>query len=221
MGLSHCQSAGIYYHNRVFDFTDIFHLGVEKDVYGVSGFVGPVGIGLQKADKGVGAGGRFGYIGVYNTGSDESVVLLSPDGKKEEIIKYGSCNPIICTYAHSPKFFNTLPQFRDDPYVRSWRKNMKVYFTFILPSSSKLPASQRSSFNNEYSVGYSYFPVEFSIGLYLGIRVGINFDELADFLVGLAGYDLMDDDMRPDGSYPFDEEVMKELFKNQQKGDKL
>ncbi len=76
LGLSQCQSAGAYYHNRVFDFTDIFHLGIEKDVYGVSGFVGPVGIGLQKADKGIGAGGRFGYIGVYNTGMKESVTLL-------------------------------------------------------------------------------------------------------------------------------------------------
>ncbi|MCB1137598.1 MAG: hypothetical protein KDK23_02540 [Leptospiraceae bacterium] len=43
--------------------------------------------------------------------------------------------------------------------------------------------------------GYnSLFQVEFSLGLYGGIRAGINLAEIADFLIGFTTLDILDDD---------------------------
>ncbi|MBK6606155.1 MAG: hypothetical protein IPG24_11920 [Leptospiraceae bacterium] len=42
---------------------------------------------------------------------------------------------------------------------------------------------------------YIILPVEISIGMYLGIRLGFNFSELADFIVGFVGFDPLGDDI--------------------------
>ncbi|MBK8399186.1 MAG: hypothetical protein IPL26_28590 [Leptospiraceae bacterium] len=57
-----------------------------------------------------------------------------------------------------------------------------------------------------YIFGPRYYPVAFelSIGIYLGLRVGINVDELIDFLRGIVGFDSLDDSSS-------DEPVYREL----------
>ena len=38
-------------------------------------------------------------------------------------------------------------------------------------------------------------PIEFSLGLYIGVRVGFNFGEVVDFLGGVLGFDPLNDDI--------------------------
>ncbi|HMW04804.1 MAG TPA: hypothetical protein PK079_01535 [Leptospiraceae bacterium] len=42
---------------------------------------------------------------------------------------------------------------------------------------------------------YFILPLEFSAGMYFGIRFGFNFSEFVDFIVGLVGFDPLSDDV--------------------------
>ncbi|MBP9890081.1 MAG: hypothetical protein KBF93_27535 [Leptospiraceae bacterium] len=66
--LSDCASTQNYFINRGNDLKDIAHIGVEKDVYGASIFVGSIGLGIQHAANGKGIGMRYGTVGLYKTG---------------------------------------------------------------------------------------------------------------------------------------------------------
>ncbi len=74
------------------------------------------------------------------------------------------------------------------------------------PFGNRKPASEMKSMLKDgkndlsldrkpsYAPLYRYTALEISIGAYFGIRLGINFGELVDFILGWTTYDFMDDD---------------------------
>jgi|JI10StandDraft_1071094.scaffolds.fasta_scaffold654057_1 hypothetical protein len=190
-----CASAKRYVANRGNDLKDIVNIGVEKDVYGI-GIQMVTGLGYQTASSGTGYGLRYGQLGLYRTGDNENLIsIYDYEGenfsKREEQIFPGDSNLFISTNYHQPQNTNEL---------RVWNKKiMKVDFLFrrcysstgVIYKEKKMYKGTKCAYNNSYLS----FPIEASVGLFLGFRIGFNVMEVFDFIFGIIGFDPMNDDI--------------------------
>ena len=64
--------------------------------------------------------------------------------------------------------------------------------------------------------GY-YFDSFITLGIKYGIKIGINFDELFDFIVGFWGYDTREDDLMPNGLYAWEITEQKKIEEENKK----
>ena len=201
--LSNCASLQNYFMNRGNDLKDIVHIGVEKDVYGASIFVDSIGLGIQHAANGKGIGMRYGTVGLYKTGGKKLVfnsiivknnhpceiknTCLGANGMlgRKEISMYGNSFLIINTNFHEPITITNRTKFKS-VYMKMYiNPGVGKQYTLIYEFNPK----------EDNRGDYIILPVEISIGMYLGIRLGFNFSELADFIVGFVGFDPLGDDI--------------------------
>lgn len=193
LSFSNCASFQNYLSNRALDFTDILTLGGEVNTYGGSAWLWCFGGGVQLGEFGDGWGMRNGYIGKYRTGGNKKL------GK----LKMGNSFLLMNSQEHIPEAYTTKRSMK--------KKYTHANFLFILPANLngggyyRYSNTPNSSNNNSNYYAYSnsttlpmlcHAPVnvEFSFGLGVGGRVGINFSEIFDFILGFTTFDIMEDD---------------------------
>lgn len=181
--LSNCSSLKNYAKNRALDFTDILTLGGEVKTVGASAWLWCLGGGVQFGQYGEGWGMRNGYVGHYRIGGNKklryatygnSFLLFNSQEHMSEA--YKSTRSINKKYQHG-NFLLLIPTLN---------KGLLIGFvspSATIPDSSKLPDLCKAPFNLELSAGFG-----------IGGRIGFNFSELLDFVLGFTTYDLMDDD---------------------------
>ncbi len=157
-----------YVESRLRDFGDVFTLGVERNVYGFSLWLGCLGGGLQRAQAGRGVGLRGGSLGSYRTGAAETV---EPYFRT----RTGDSWLLVNSRAHRPLRGDS----RGDAKAYS---HANVLFARVLLDRTGLR-----------SLGQ----LELSVGLFGGIRVGVDLFELLDLALGVLTIDFMQDDVRP------------------------
>ncbi len=198
-----CSS--IYMKNRSRDFADIFTLQVRTQSYGASLRAGPVKVGLQyESPAGSVLGLRGGEISDYYEAAF-ALLLIGADYIQE--------TPIEFNLKSSSKTKKNGPA-SIIPSPRQWRG--KLYHARS-PFGTQGDLQKRRNLlkgNKKNSEGSSdflaplsyYTDIQLSIGLYFGLRIGLNPGELLDFLLGWTTLDFMGDD----GPY---DPALKELKK--------
>ena len=164
----------------------IVNVGLEANTYDL--YVSqPIGILGSRASDGKGIGLRNGHFGFYATGDSKNSIKASKlNGSEIFSLNLGNSLPGWWSSYHEPV---------GDVSLRNWNKRYKVLHIYrcrdiyVYYKESKFHCGIA-----EYS-HLPFFRFEIASGIYLGFRIGINFDELLDFLVGFAGFDPMDDDI--------------------------
>jgi hypothetical protein len=208
--LSKCATTRNYLEDRMRDSGDIFHVGLEKDVYGASIFIDSVGLGIQHSANGKGIGMRYGNFGLYKTGGKVIKVrvktvstarvrnLCDYNDFTDCLDKLSDYTIIVTRYGNSTIEFNTSFHKPAQLTNRNFSKQVSLFSMFLLIffGGSKSSWFLYDTDPKEDNRGnYTILPIEISAGLYLGIRLGFNFSELADFLVGFVGFDPLGDDI--------------------------
>ncbi len=213
---SNCST---YIHHRKKDLQDIATFGIEKPGYGIGlrMSVLPLGFFFQggetspgKKDIGEGYGLRGGSFGKYFTqqlvyGAFGGETFYSGEPLFSEEAKPILEDSVVQTDSerNNLKSFNLryLKLFSDPPQERQKRSKEKLKKVIVeklleknpdpailsyLPKESKKP----NGYPNEYK-----YQMELFVAVYYGIRVGINFSELVDFLLGFTTLDILGDDV--------------------------
>ena len=184
-----CNSSQVYLKNRVLDFKDIFILTLEKDTYGIN--LGFTGIQYGKYAKGYGL--RYGHFGNYKAGGDPVIKKLK-NGKEYPEGDFGSSRIGVTCFQHTPI-----------GSIDKRNLNKKIKFCYEI---KKYGGSGIYSLENNKAYTNPFF--EFSIGFYLGLRIGISFGETFDFFAGIFGYDPLKDDELNSGQYRWEKEKLEE-----------
>lgn len=179
--LNNCHSFDLYLENRTRDAIDIPVLGVEEKIYGFSGWVWCFGGGMQYARNGLGIGIRSGVVGNYKTGGKGGSIYVSTFENSNVALNQGNSFIVLNSNSHLPK-------------VDKIRTNKKAFSKFNTNIIFPLGASKTSSGEIQSKWCDSPVSAEVSFGIYYGIRIGMNFSEAFDFLVGFSTIDLQADD---------------------------
>ncbi len=99
--------------------------------------------------------------------------------EKEHIWTMGNNAVIVYSQNHTPV----------EPVKRNRKKEISVFYKFT--KNYWMHDSKKVLYNSR---NYTLPALELSFGLYYGIRIGIVLGELVDFIVGIFGYDPLDDD---------------------------
>ena len=199
--------------NRLNDFKDIFTIGLEKEIYGTSFFIWCLGGGLQNSSDGVGYGFRRGYLGKYFTGGIGKVPEFYKLKRSRWSVRPARIARINHTnlYGNSDLIDNSLAFriFEENVSSRDKKKEFLVSNIFLFEAeipeiiySEKDPINDDLYYSRIYPNCNAPFTTEFSLGLYYGFRVGFNFSEAFDFVVGIFGFDPMKDDYNSKGELP-------------------
>jgi len=173
-----CQTDHFYLKNRVEDLKDIITLGVEKESLGVSFWFWCLGGGLSYNASTKGIGMRGGTIGFYETGGHGNINILSADLIGKHRNRMGSSYLIQNSIQHRPMYRN------------SEREKGKSFDALNLLLLVPIPKQ-----NQKDNAGCDApLHLETSISFFYGIRLGLNLNELADFIFGVGGFDMLDDD---------------------------
>jgi hypothetical protein len=187
-----CASAKRYVVNRGNDLTDIVNVGVEKDVYGFDAiFLIPIG-GVTRNANGKGLGLRHSHLGFYKTGDNENVFLIKD---KNLIVRHE-------LHLGDSIFYGT--GFHEPINPRNLRTQNKNYLILTRGKGcydTKLYYKEEARLCH-WTTNIVFFPIEISLGIYFGIRVGFNVGEFADFIVGFVGFDPIKDDYDDNGNLP-------------------
>lgn len=177
----HCISIDSYLKNRKNDVIDVPVVGLEKNIYGVSAWVWCFGGGLQYAKNGVGVGFRSGSVGQYKTGGRGSSIYISTQENSNLTLNHGNSFVVLNSNSHLP----------NDGEKRSDKKAFSKFNTNLI-----FPLGATKTSTGEIDGKWCDSPISFelSLGIYYGVRIGMNFTELIDFLFGTFTFDLMDDD---------------------------
>ncbi len=190
----YCASAKRYVANRGNDLKDIVNIGVEKDVYGIQ-FA--YFIGYQNAVNGEGYGLRFGYFGAYLTGDrfNKIFILEKKEAnsviKKQEQVSPGYSSFDTTTIYHKAKNLDDIRAARKEHVIVVSNSLSRCLIGEAKYRNIQLTKGRGCSF---YSQRYYPLPMELFIGYNYGFRIGVNFTELLDFLVGIVGFDALGDD---------------------------
>lgn len=200
-----CAATKNYLENRIRDSGDIFHIGIEKDVYGASVFVDSIGLGMQHAVNGKGIGMRYGTIGFYKTGNKKLISLGLMVTNLEPCVEKKNCFEFyrkrVGTYTMGNSYIGYNSNYHE-PFILSNRTKSKlIAFTnfpikgFPQRGGNGADFITKTDPENDNRGNYLILPIEVSAGLYLGVRFGFNISEFADFLVGFIGFDPLGDDI--------------------------
>ena len=201
--LSHCQSVSNYLQYRAYDFRDMFTIGVEKNVAGGSFFVWCFGGGLQYGSEGNGYGIRSGSLGEYKTGYSgeippERTLSKGKYDRKGDPVRV--VRRIIVPYGNSVFIDNSIESI--PIYTELKRDQKKSYSALTLGIFPNIiSVYSYCEYDPEYcrlsKLGRKCempLQIEGSLGLYYGLRFGFNFYEALDFITGIFGADLLNDD---------------------------
>jgi hypothetical protein len=208
-----------YWGYRKKDLQDTVTIGVENPSYGLGIRVSYLPLGfffmggessMGKKDKGEGIGIRGGGVGKYFTnqllfgflGGEMFYFgepLLSEKGEpilEEKIISTASQRDNLKSYnVKYIKIFSDPPRQRQK---RNKEKNRELIVKKLIEKNKDpsllayLPEKPKKP--NGYPSTYP-FQIEIFGGIYYSFRLGINFSEILDFLLGFTTYDLLDDDI--------------------------
>ncbi|MDZ4725491.1 MAG: hypothetical protein SH817_05010 [Leptospira sp.] len=209
-----------YWKNRKNDLYDVVTIGVEKPMYGAAVKFGPLPIGLLflggeselgKKDLGRGFGVRGGAIGGYHSQQLVYTFLGGESFLPGEPIKDEKGNWMVDEKkipfaeddrANIKSFKMRYFSYFNDP-VKERKKRKKATFQREL-TKDLVRETGKTEFlvylpkEDEKPFGYpDGFLWNFEIvgGIYGGGRLGFNFGEMADFLIGFTTLDMYDDDV--------------------------
>ena len=208
-----------YWAHRKNDLKDVFNIGIEKPGYGFGFRMSYLSMGFffqggetapGKKDIGSGYGLRGGDTGKYFTQhlvfgilGGESFYAGEPKKDSEDEIVIEE-NIVITNQERSNlKSYNVkyLKIFIDPPIERQKRNKQKIKEQIAnqLLEKNKDPAllaylPPKPKKPNGYGASYPY-QFDIFIGLYYGIRLGVNFSEFLDFILGFSSLDIMGDDL--------------------------
>ncbi|MBP7282074.1 MAG: hypothetical protein KBA66_10880 [Leptospiraceae bacterium] len=185
--LLNCASTQNYFINRASDLKDIFILGVEKDVYGFNIITLIPIVGVSHNSGGQGVGLRNSHLGFYKTGDKDNLLTLENITHQRKWSWYLGDSIFYSTGFHEPIHPSNL------------RTENKKFIGVNLGKGCTR-GERRLYYKNESQLCHWYtggkmLPIEFSLGLYIGVRVGFNFGEVVDFLGGVLGFDPLNDDI--------------------------
>ena len=215
--------SGHYLKNRSRDFADIGTLEVQTKSYGASVRLGPIQAGLSyKSPEGRTYGLRGGHFGRHNTAEFTALIFgadyftagpmknLQNDGIPEE----NKNKQAILPGAASSEDIEELEEltasaggFENIAILR----NRKKQYRARSPFGTTIPLIKKKSVLKKkegFAPGYYFTQIDFSTGLYFGVRIGINPGELLDFILGWFTIDIYDDDE------PFEDPRIRQLKKN-------
>lgn len=213
------QNCSTYLQYRKKDLQDVVTLGLEKPGYGLGMRISVIPIGFYfqggetspgKQDKGEGYGLRGGNFSKYTSqqlvfGLFGGETFFSGNPKLSENGEPIKEDTVIQTELDRDnlKSYNVkyLKIYSDPPKERQKRNKEKTK-KFLVDSLLKknpnpallayLPVEPKKP--NGYPTEYKY-QVELFFSLYYGFRIGINFSELVDFLLGFTTLDILEDDI--------------------------
>ena len=177
------------------DASDVFNVGIERDIYGVSISFFGILYSIQKASNGKGFGVRYGHFGAYKTGDQDNEISISYISDNRKIVKdgfmLGDSYPAWpmewFTAFHEPTgFILSRNQSKSFRYVHFFRCHKKYTINY---KNYNYICTGKNTFPDQI---YNSYQIELSLGVFLGFR--FNPHEFVDFLIGLVGYDSMDDD---------------------------
>jgi len=205
-----------YLRNRARDFADIVTIEAETRTIGAAVRVGPFKAGLSyKSPRGLSYGLRGGHLGKHNTAEFTALVFgadyfsaapmndLLRDGIPVEKKGNGGLIP-------AGETDETLPDAAVAETTEILAQRKKTYRARS-PFGTDVPLIRKNHAlkSKKGFVTASYFTgIDVSAGLFGGIRVGVNFGELFDFIVGWFTFDPFDDDE------PFPNPEIEKLQKN-------
>lgn len=207
-----CACSSPYLKNRGRDTLDIVTLEVQTRSYGASMRAGPLKAGLNyQSSAGSSAGLRGGDAGTHH-GEEVTFFFAGRD-------VFGKAPPAAAPAEDSkteppvPESESTAPAVEPAPAadVDPLLENRGKTFAAFSPFGTTLPAyRKRSVFKTKggFAPAYYYTQLEISLGLFLGLRIGINPGELVDALAGIFTLDPLSDDE------PFKSEEEKVLEEN-------
>lgn len=200
-----------YLKNRARDASDIFTFQVSDQTYGTSLRVGPLQGGVSYESPGANVLGlRGGEFGSYHTAGFTAILFGADYFQNEpfEDLTYESKilkseKGIEGTEKTDEAMGSQDSKTDAADATKSERKIRLKLYRARSPFGLQQPAYQtrrvwKSEFGKpepDYAPRSYFTDLQFSAGLYYGIRLGINPGELADFLIGFTTLDLMDDDM--------------------------
>lgn len=178
---NNCNSIDRYLQNRTRDAVDIPVLGVEEKIYGFSAWVWCFGGGMQYAKNGMGIGIRSGVVGNYKTGGKGGSIYVATFENSNLALSQGNSLIVLNSNSHLPK-------------ADKIRSNKKAFSKFNTNIIFPLGASKSSSGEIQSKWCDSPVSVEVSFGIYYEFRLGMNFSEAFDFLLGFTTIDMQVDD---------------------------
>lgn len=178
---SACQTA--YVKNRARDAGDIFTFELQTKMYGLSVRAGPIKAGLSYKDPdGASIGLSGGTAGAHKT-HEFTFLVFGADSLEVD--------------PPSPE----SGEKKEDHPLEVRKKN----FTARSPFGTKKSLRETKNVlkdkkaKTEFAPAYYYTQIEVNVGIYYGLRVGVNLGELLDFFLGFFGIDIMGDDTATDG----------------------
>ncbi|MCE9499246.1 MAG: hypothetical protein K8R21_01855 [Leptospira sp.] len=208
-----------YLNKRRRDFQDVFTIGIEYPGVGAGVRVGPVSAGLifqggesepGKKDRGSGIGLRGGRIGKYHSQQLMFTILggesfysgeLKTDSNDVPELEKGI--PVLLSARDNLKSHKVryLTFFNDPISNRKKRKRDAIVrkITEDLAEGNSDPAIKAylpKDIPKPYGYPASYlFQIEVYAAVGAGVRLGVNFAELLDFILGFTTLDILDDDL--------------------------
>lgn len=214
--------SGPYLKNRARDFADIATLEVQTKSYGASVRVGPLQAGLSyKSPKGRAYGLRGGHFGRHNTAEFTAVIFgadyfasrpmkkLMNDGIPEEDKNKQAILPSSASSEDTELLEELTAQTGGYENIKIIGQRNKAYQART-PFGTTIPLLKKKSVLKKkegFAPPYYFTQIDVSIGLYYGIRMGVNVGELLDFFLGWFKIDLYNDDE------PFEDAQIRELKK--------
>ncbi|MBE7438373.1 MAG: hypothetical protein HS115_07975 [Spirochaetales bacterium] len=193
--LLQCQST--YWQNRGRDAMDILTVEGSTGNYGAALRLGPLKFGAHYKSPGVAYGLRGGSLDSYYTAEFAALFMgadyyssappsdLLPAEKKDKDQAATATGILSGPVKEAPPVSDALTARRG--------KEFRARSPF--GTSIPLQKSRRLLYNRkELAPLYYYTQLEITLGLYAGLKIGLNLGELLDFLLGFVGIDIMADD---------------------------
>lgn len=202
--LINCASLKNYFMNRAYDLRDIGNIGVEENVYGGGIYIDSLILGLSYNVDGEGYGLRFGHLGKYKTGKEDAFSSNFYRFNEIQSCKEANVKKTRNIGGNFLIFFGSNYHEAESALFRNHKKMLvNVNETAVIFLSSSKVSSGRTNVicykdiqaNTFLRDSYVVLPIEVSVGFLFGIRLGFNPHELLDFMVGIVGFDLLDDDI--------------------------
>lgn len=209
-----------YWQNRRKDLQDVVTVGAETPVYGVGVrlFFLPIGFyfaggetEMGKRDLGSGVGLRGGEVGRYHSqqlvfgilGGENfhSGEALREEDGKVVLDKKGiqlTENERANLKSYKMRYFSFFNDPVDERNRRKKEEFRRQYMEKMIQKTGKAELKEYLPERELKPFGYpKSFPwqIDIFLGVYGGVRLGLNFAELADFLIGFTSADILDDDL--------------------------
>ncbi|MBW7858929.1 MAG: hypothetical protein H3C43_11705 [Leptonema sp. (in: Bacteria)] len=185
---------------RARDTADIFTLEFQTQSYGASIRTGPVKIGLhQKSRQGKAIGLRGGSFDQFDD-QEFALLFLGSDqlfDSKTIAEKRESSQNTINTELNSIELQKQEIISKIPSLIKLRKKEIQARSPFgtNLSFQKAQPVFKESKTKNRFAPIHHFTAIEATVGLYIGLKIGVNIGELFDWTLGWVGFDPFDDDL--------------------------